>query len=68
MQTIDYSNDFFVRINQAALPATMDVEQLIQLFVAPAGRAKLQDALLSLKLDLIEGTVKAAGLSWKDPD
>lgn len=65
-KNIRFANSTFVQIDQLTATTEAQLTALLNQFVAPANVAALQDALFDLKLDLIQATVTAAGLTWKD--
>lgn len=65
-KVIRFTNATFVRIDEAVAGADAQLTTLLEQFVLPQHRAAIQDALLDLRCDLIQATVTAAGLTWKD--
>lgn len=65
-QKIAFTNSTFKCIDEATAGAETALNALLEQFVLPANLAPIRDAIFDLKLDTIQGTVIAAGLTWKD--
>ncbi|MEZ4672791.1 MAG: hypothetical protein R2932_00910 [Caldilineaceae bacterium] len=68
MFTIECTPVFWNTVEEHVADAATDLQKLLADYVAPAGQKKIADALLNLRIDLVNAVVVASGATWTDPE